>query len=126
MPLLAFRLSLQTKATTPISQSTWNMISHPPMLKTSLQTLASYTKAHLASLPPALNTLFFPPAKRPEQFVLGQAVKGRNEPCAIGGVAWVVHELHSVPFEKVAEKTWKPTVALFILEELNEDTKVES
>ncbi|KAF8519137.1 Mg-dependent DNase [Hysterangium stoloniferum] len=83
-------------------------------------------KAHLASLPPALNTLFFPPAKRPEQFVLGQAVKGRNEPCAIGGVAWVVHELHSVPFEKVAEKTWKTTVALFGLEELNEDTKAES
>jgi TatD DNase family protein len=78
------------------------------------------SKAHLTSLPPLLNALYFPPAKRPEQFVLGQGVKGRNEPCAIGGVAWVMHRLHDIPFEKVVEKAWKNTVALFGLEELND------
>lgn len=50
----------------------------------------------------------------------GQAVKGRNEPCAIGGVAWVIHRLNDVPFENVVEKAWKNTVTLFGLEELNE------
>ena len=78
------------------------------------------SKAHLTSLPTSLNTLYFPLAKRPEQFVVGQAVKGRNEPCAIGAVAWVIHKLHDVPFEKVVEKAWKNTVAVFGLEELNE------
>lgn len=66
--------------------------------------------------------MYFPPAKRPEQFVLGQAVKGRNEPCAIGAVAWVIHRLHDVPFEKVVEKGWKNTVTVFGLEELSEQT----
>ncbi|KAF8528264.1 Mg-dependent DNase [Gautieria morchelliformis] len=78
------------------------------------------SKAHLMSLPSSLNALYFPQAKRPEQFVLGQGVKGRNEPCAIGAVAWVMHKLHDVPFEKVVEKTWKNTVSLFGLEELND------
>jgi len=78
------------------------------------------SNAHLTSLPSSLNTLYFPPAKRPEQFVPGQAVKGRNEPCAIGAVAWVIHRLHDVPYEKVVEKAWKNTVAVFRLEELNE------
>lgn len=84
-------------------------------------TLSHASKAHLTSLSSSLHTLYFPPAKRPEQFVFGQAVKGRNEPCAIGAVAWVIHRLHEVPYEKVVEKAWKNTVAVFGLEALNEE-----
>lgn len=77
------------------------------------------SRAHLASLPANLNALYFPPATKPESFSYGKAVKGRNEPTAIGGVAWVVHRLNEgVPFEKVTEKVWKNTVELFGLEEL--------
>ncbi|KZT02417.1 uncharacterized protein LAESUDRAFT_752139 [Laetiporus sulphureus 93-53] len=77
------------------------------------------SKAHLVSLPASLNALYFPPANRPEAFVYGKPVKGRNEPCAIGGVAWVIHRLNEgVPFEKVTEKAWKNTVAVFGLHEL--------
>ena len=48
-------------------------------------------------------------------------MKGRNEPCAVGGVAWVIHKLNEgVPFEKVTEKAWKNTVHLFALQELVE------
>ncbi|CAL1695080.1 unnamed protein product [Somion occarium] len=78
------------------------------------------SKAHLNSLPPSLNSLYFPPATKPESFMYGKPVKGRNEPTAIGGVAWVVHKLNEgVPFEKVTEKAWKNTVEVFGLEELN-------
>ncbi|KAJ8468394.1 hypothetical protein ONZ51_g9672 [Trametes cubensis] len=67
----------------------------------------------------ALNALYFPPGTKPEAFVYGRPVKGRNEPTAIGGVAWVVHKLNDgVPFEKVTEKAWKNTVELFGLAEL--------
>ncbi|KAK0198281.1 hypothetical protein F5146DRAFT_1018935 [Armillaria mellea] len=62
------------------------------------------SKPHLDTLPP--------------NSVYGRPVKGRNEPCAIGGVAWVIHKLNGVPFEKVTEKAWKNTVELFGLEEL--------
>ncbi|RPD82351.1 Mg-dependent DNase [Lentinus tigrinus ALCF2SS1-7] len=77
------------------------------------------SKAHLTSLPPSLNSLYFPAATKPESFVYGRPVKGRNEPSATGGVAWVVHRLNEgVPFEKVTEKAWKNTVELFGLTEL--------
>lgn len=77
------------------------------------------SKQHLTSLPPQLNSLYFPPATKPESFVYGRPVKGRNEPAATGGVGWVVHRLNEgVPFEKVTEKAWKNTVELFGLTEL--------
>lgn len=77
------------------------------------------SKAHLQSLPSSLNVLYFPQATKPEAFVYGKPVKGRNEPIAIGGVAWVVHKLNEgTTFEKVTEKAWKNTVELFGLEEL--------
>ncbi|KAH9942933.1 hypothetical protein B0H21DRAFT_749039 [Amylocystis lapponica] len=77
------------------------------------------SRSHVSSLPASLNSLYFPPATRPEAFVYGKAVKGRNEPSAIGGVAWVVHRLNEgVPFEKVTEKAWKNTVQLFKLTDL--------
>ncbi|KAH8099368.1 Mg-dependent DNase [Cristinia sonorae] len=77
------------------------------------------SKTHVQSLPPTLNALYFPQANQPERFVWGKPVKGRNEPAAIGGVAWVVHKLNEgTTFEKVTEKAWKNTVELFGLEEL--------
>ena len=77
------------------------------------------SKQHLTSLPPQLNSLYFPPATKPESFVYGSPVKGRNEPAATGGVGGVVHRLNEgVPFEKVTEKAWKNTVELFGLTEL--------
>jgi len=58
--------------------------------------------------------------KAPEKFEAGLAVKGRNEPCAIGGVAWVMAKLYNVPIEEVAEAAWKNTVDVFGLHELND------
>ncbi|KAI0756797.1 Mg-dependent DNase [Daedaleopsis nitida] len=77
------------------------------------------SKPHLTSLPPALNSLYLPQATKLESFVYGRPVKGRNEPSATGGVAWVIHRLNEgTTFEKVAEKGWKNTVELFGLTEL--------
>lgn len=77
------------------------------------------SKPHLNSLPPSLNSVYYPQATKPEALVLGRPVKGRNEPAAVGGVAWVVHRLNEgIPFEKITEKAWKNTVELFGLEEL--------
>ncbi|KAJ7225683.1 hypothetical protein GGX14DRAFT_640317 [Mycena pura] len=74
------------------------------------------SKHHLSSLPPSLRALYFPPSTRPENFVHGKAVKGRNEPCATGGVAWVMHKLHDVPFETITEMAFKNTIDLFGLD----------
>ena len=76
------------------------------------------SKAHLASLPTPLSALFFPPSCRPEKFVEGQTVKGRNEPCAIGGVAWVIAALKGETIEAVSEAAWKNTMELFGLDGL--------
>ena len=76
------------------------------------------SKSHLASLPTPLSALFFPPSCRPEKFVEGQTVKGRNEPCAIGGVAWVIATLRGETVEAVSEAAWKNTVELFGLNDL--------
>lgn len=78
------------------------------------------SKQHLSSLPQSLSSLFSPPAKRPEQFLMGHPVKGRNEPSAIGNVAWVVHKLYGIPFEEVVENAWKNTVQLFDLQNVAE------
>ncbi|TDL28189.1 Mg-dependent DNase [Rickenella mellea] len=75
------------------------------------------SKAHLDSLPNSLRELYFPSATKPENFVAGKPVKGRNEPMAIGGVGWVMHRiLDGVSFEEVTEAAWRNTVELFSLE----------
>ncbi len=79
------------------------------------------SRAHLNTLPPDLHALYFPPATKPEAFVSGKPVKGRNEPSAVGGVAWVVHKLHDADgasFAQFTEAVWRNTVELFALEEL--------
>lgn len=64
-------------------------------------------------MPASLRASCFPPSVRPENFVTGKVVKGRNEPIAIIAVAWVVHSVHDIPIETVAETTWKNTVDVF-------------
>jgi TatD DNase family protein len=82
-------------------------------------TSAHASKQYLDSLPASLRALYFPASTKPENFAYGKPVKGRNEPSAIGGVAWVVHKLNQdVPLQKVTEKAWKNTVEVFGLEEL--------
>lgn len=77
------------------------------------------SKVHLDTLPDSLRSFYLPPATKPENFASGKPIKGRNEPSAIGGVAWVVHRLNEgVQFEKVTEKVWKNTVELFQLKDL--------
>ncbi|KAJ3803420.1 Mg-dependent DNase [Lentinula aff. detonsa] len=81
---------------------------------------AHASKAHLNTLPAPLNDLYFPPSVKPEKFVLSKSVKGRNEPCSIGGVAWVIHQLHpELPYEDIVEKVWENTVAVFGLDDLD-------
>ena len=83
-------------------------------------TTTQASRAHINTLPASLTSLYFPEAKKPEAFVLGRPVKGRNEPMAIGGVAWVLHKLHEgTSFEQVTEAAWKNTIDLFGLHELN-------
>jgi TatD DNase family protein len=77
------------------------------------------SRKHIDNLPAELRELFLPQAVRAEAFVPGRPVKGRNEPSAVGGVAWVVHKVkEEVPFEEVVEQGWRNTIELFGLREL--------
>lgn len=79
------------------------------------------SRKHIDSLPADLRELFLPPAVRAEAFVPGRPVKGRNEPSAIGGVAWVAHKVKEESFEEFVEQGWRNTVGLFGLRELASD-----
>jgi TatD DNase family protein len=68
---------------------------------------------HLQSMPEDLRALFSPLAVKPDKFVAGKPVKGRNEPMSIGGVAWVVAQVKQVLFEEVVEAAWRNTNQLF-------------
>ena len=82
------------------------------------------SKPHIDTLPSSLRSLYFPPDAKPERFVQGKAVKGRNEPSAIGGVAWVLHRMNEdVSFERITERAWKNTVQVFGLDELKDATE---
>jgi TatD DNase family protein len=60
---------------------------------------------------------------KPERFVFGKPVKGRNEPSAIGGVAWVLHQMNEgVAFERITERAWKNTIDVFGLNELEDSS----
>jgi TatD DNase family protein len=79
------------------------------------------SRPHIDTLPPSLRSLYFPPDTKPERFVHGKPVKGRNEPCAIGGVAWVLQRMNEgVTFERITERAWKNTVEVFGLDELKD------
>ncbi|KAF5356248.1 hypothetical protein D9756_003717 [Leucocoprinus leucothites] len=93
------------------------------------------SKPYLNDLPPNYRSVFFPPATQPERFSMGKPVKGRNEPSAVGGVAWVIYRLHrkareealakgeqmeEIPFLAIAQKAYKNTIELFKLQELTD------
>ena len=77
------------------------------------------------NLPANLCELFLPQAMQPEAFVPGRPIKGRNEPSAVGGVAWVVHKVKEVPFEEIVEQGWRNTIEVFGLSELARDLSRE-
>ena len=74
------------------------------------------SKRHLEVLPAGWREVYFPTATKPENHVPGRPVKGRNEPCAIGGVCWVMSRLYGVSVEEVAGAAWRNTVQVFGLE----------
>ena len=84
-------------------------------------TASHASRPHINALPQSLRSLYFPPDTKPERFVRGKAVKGRNEPCAIGGVAWILQRMNQdVTFERITERVWKNTVEVFGLDELRD------
>ncbi|RDL37978.1 Uncharacterized protein BP5553_05411 [Venustampulla echinocandica] len=52
-----------------------------------------------------------------EKWVDGALVKGRNEPCMIGKVAWAVAGIKGISVEELVEAAWANTVAMFKLED---------
>ena len=76
------------------------------------------SKRHLDTLPQSLRSIFFPLTTQPERFQLGKAVKGRNEPCSVGAIAWLICRLHDESLEHVVETGWRNTVQVFQLHEL--------
>lgn len=96
------------------------------------------SRAHLNTLPSNLRELYFPPTSLPEKFVegvfvapswtnqsdsrhAGRAVKGRNEPCTVGGVAWVVASLHNCELIDVSRAAWNNSIEMYNLHELMDD-----
>ena len=55
-----------------------------------------------------------------EKWVEGAAIKGRNEPCMIGKVAWAVAGIKGIGVEVVAEAAWRNSVKMFGLSEMLE------
>lgn len=72
----------------------------------------------LDDLPTETRNIYLPRSVKPERYKEGTPVLGRNEPAAIGGVAWVMHKLLDVTFEDLTEQAWKNTVGVFALGEL--------
>ncbi|TVY88572.1 Deoxyribonuclease [Lachnellula willkommii] len=54
-----------------------------------------------------------------EKWVEGALVKGRNEPCLIGKVAWAVAGLRGCSVEDLTEAAWENTVKVFGLGEVS-------
>ncbi|KEP47627.1 TatD DNase domain protein [Rhizoctonia solani 123E] len=79
------------------------------------------SRAHLNTLPPNLRALYFPQSCQPDKFIEGRAVKGRNESCAVGGVAWVVASLKNCELIDVSRAAWNNTVEMYDLYELMDD-----
>jgi len=52
-----------------------------------------------------------------EKWVEGALVKGRNEPCMIGKVAWAVARIKGISLEELTEAAWTNTVRMFGLGE---------
>ncbi|KAI5898350.1 Mg-dependent DNase [Schizophyllum commune H4-8] len=111
--------SLKTEANLKVAKSV-------PLDKLMLETDApwcSCTSSHaskglLDTLPTDLRDLYLPAATKPEKFQAGKPVKGRNEPTAIGAVAWVLCQLHNVTMQELSEQVWQNTIKVFDLQGL--------
>ncbi|KAF2160291.1 hypothetical protein M409DRAFT_29146 [Zasmidium cellare ATCC 36951] len=58
-----------------------------------------------------------PKAVKKEKWNEECMVKGRNEPCTIGRVAWCVAKVKGLPVEEVAEAAWRNSIRMFGLGE---------
>lgn len=56
-------------------------------------------------------------SSKKEKWTEGTMVKGRNEPCMIGRVAWAVAGIKGMSVEALTEKAWENTVKMFSLDE---------
>lgn len=52
-----------------------------------------------------------------EKWVDGAMIKGRNEPCMIGRVAWAVAGIKGVSMDVLTDAAWNNTVKMFVLGE---------
>ncbi|KAI9054073.1 hypothetical protein LZ554_001244 [Drepanopeziza brunnea f. sp. 'monogermtubi'] len=61
-----------------------------------------------------------------ERWVEGATIKGRNEPCFIGRVAWAVAGIKGISVEEVCEAAWKNSVRMFGMgEELPREDRLD-
>lgn len=115
---------LTTPTATPSSRHNKPASKKPQPPEQSQDTVA---KAQPKPLHPSLSTLYNPqPRCAPDRFIPDRAVKGRNEPCAIGLVAHVLAQLKGVELDTLTEHAWSNTIELFALETqggIVEDTK---
>ena len=58
-------------------------------------------------------TAALPASKKKERFVMGEMVKGRNEPCSIRNVLTVVANIRNVDEVQLAEQVYQNTLRLF-------------
>ncbi|KAF3915942.1 hypothetical protein AA313_de0206053 [Arthrobotrys entomopaga] len=66
---------------------------------------------------PAYLTDVVPGDVKKDRFKVGMRVKGRNEPCAIAGVAWVISQVKGCSFKEVCETSWKNSMKMFRFDE---------
>ncbi|KAK6524268.1 hypothetical protein TWF694_005924 [Orbilia ellipsospora] len=66
---------------------------------------------------PAYLTDIVPGDVKKDRFKVGMRVKGRNEPCAIAGVAWVISQVKGCSFKEVCEKSWENSMKMFRFDE---------
>ncbi|KAK6334284.1 hypothetical protein TWF730_003498 [Orbilia blumenaviensis] len=71
---------------------------------------------YLKTMPEHLAT-GIPKDVKKEKWQSGLRVKGRNEPCAIAGVAWVIAQVKGVEFEEVCERSWENSMTMFRFDE---------
>ncbi|BGP16079.1 hypothetical protein JCM10213_007543 [Rhodosporidiobolus nylandii] len=94
--------SLAIESDCPWCSVTTTSAAHPHL--TRLSSDSSYQ--HLAPL-------YIPPSKKKEKQAPGHTVKGRNEPCATGQVAYVIAQLKGVSLEEVTDAARRNTLSLF-------------
>ncbi|CAG8481215.1 14692_t:CDS:2 [Acaulospora morrowiae] len=80
-------------------------------------THASYSHLNSTTLSKEMMELYQPPSRKKEKFEQGLMVKGRNEPCCIGQVLYVLASIRGTNPETLAEKIYENTRKFFFNEE---------